>query len=466
MSSHDNSSSSSGTDTIADPAIDDGPFAHICDVPTTSSSELTKSEAAVLGRHKTSHCKFRLTSTDLINCGYRPIKLKDNVHIEHKISVKSKSSQKPMPDVVQEITTTKTDILKYLHCKEIRDTKKYCKTTVNNFDKVSSLIDRNIKYKSKLEADPALVDKNKKDLDSFQDVVFNREVLMNRASLKLSNLNYAFGNIIGKAMKNDMSFADLCCAPGGFTYYLLSVFPKYKINAYLTTMHNINTFLPMNESLFTLGCRANINLSYGDICSDEYRQEFKNSISNKVNFVLADGGFDFSGNENYQEYYSKNLYLAQMIMGMDIVRDGGFIICKFFDLYTTFSTTLMYVLSLMFDSITICKPISSKAGNSERYVLFKNFQYNRSIVDYLKHVLIRNMCGCQYEQLMVNSLVDEELLTYKTFLDSITKINKTIAMNQSSALQKYLGITKIINNTNNKNNAFSAFKLWHKLIKN
>ena len=47
--------------------------------------------------------------------------------------------------------------------------------------------------------------------------------------------------------------------------------------------------------------------------------------------MMADGGFSVEGQENIQEVLSKQLYLCQFLVALNIVRVGGHFVCKLFD---------------------------------------------------------------------------------------------------------------------------------------
>ena len=70
-----------------------------------------------------------------------------------------------------------------------------------------------------------------------------------------------------------------------------------------------------------------------------------------VHFMMADGGFTVEGQENIQEILSKQLYLCQFLVAMNIVRTGGHFVCKLFDLFTPFSVGLVYLMYRSFEQV-------------------------------------------------------------------------------------------------------------------
>lgn len=64
------------------------------------------------------------------------------------------------------------------------------------------------------------------------------------------------------------------------------------------------------------------------------------------------------GQENSQEILSKQLYLCQCLVGLNVVRENGHLVIKLFDLLTPFSVGLIYLMYKCFHQICILKPNS------------------------------------------------------------------------------------------------------------
>lgn len=350
----------------------------------------------------------------------------------------------------------------------------YTDETVKNFPTVKGLIYTMRDLKGGLERCASQkLNENMKNVDSFRFVVNNYDLLLNRCSLKLLNLNNSFANILGEALNKKCTYVDLCCAPGGFTYVILKLFTKYDLTVHLTSMSSsVDSFLPINQEALQSACGSNAciaTLLEGDINEERFRRKFINRVNDRVDFVLADGGINFKNIENYQEYHSKMLLLNQIVTGLALLKDGGFMICKFFDMFLKYTTSLLYVTSTLFASFTICKPASSKAGNAERYVLFKGYKYDEKVLKFL------NMASCMQNALkregnvqMINSLTpsldDPDNEDVAGFLKFVEVANKNVANNQNTALQKYLGMIKLSNVKDSRNVAFQSYRYWLNVI--
>lgn len=116
----------------------------------------------------------------------------------------------------------------------------------------------------------------------------------------------------------------------------------------------------------------------GDITDFANQEYFIRNVINDTNqmgvhVVCADGGFSVDGNEIYQEQLTLSLYLSQCYVGLSVLRKGGVFVCKFFDIYTNVSVSIIYLLYACFKEITIYKPPISRPGNSERYFIGKDY---------------------------------------------------------------------------------------------
>ena len=74
-------------------------------------------------------------------------------------------------------------------------------------------------------------------------------------------------------------------------------------------------------------------------------QKYKNSMD----FITADGGFDFSINYNNQEALALRLIITQIAYAMAMQSKGGTFILKVFDQFTHGSVDILYLLSSLYE---------------------------------------------------------------------------------------------------------------------
>lgn len=179
---------------------------------------------------------------------------------------------------------------------------------------------------------------------------------------------------------------------------------------------------------------------------------------------MCDGGFSVAGKEEIQEVLSKRLYLCQFIVGLLLARvesdsePGGNYLCKLFDVFTSFSAGLIYLMYSAFRKVSLHKPNTSRPANSERYTNFllyhkttQTFRYifcegltefgATIIKNYLVHV------NEKFDKIPKDSTI-LEIVPYdiiaddEVFFDYYKKHNEEFARKQIIYLNKYREFSK------------------------
>ena len=92
-----------------------------------------------------------------------------------------------------------------------------------------------------------------------------------------------------------------------------------------------------------------------------------------MDFITADGGFDFSTDFNAQEESSLNLVFCEIIYAIVLQKKGGSFVLKVFDCFSNVMVELLYLLCYLYDEVSIMKPCTSRSANSEKYIVCKRF---------------------------------------------------------------------------------------------
>jgi len=96
--------------------------------------------------------------------------------------------------------------------------------------------------------------------------------------------------------------------------------------------------------------------------------------------ISCDGGFDYSSNFNDQELSSYALIYNEIFIGLSLQKMNGTFICKMFDMFYYSTIQLIYILYLSYNSVSLCKPYTSRPSNSEKYIVCRGFKgYNKEI---------------------------------------------------------------------------------------
>ena len=105
------------------------------------------------------------------------------------------------------------------------------------------------------------------------------------------------------------------------------------------------------------------NLRY---CYDTYKEQ--------MDIITGDGGFDFSFQYPHQEQISTKLILCQIAFAIAMQKPGGTFILKVYDTFTRISLDFLYLLSNLYNEVSIIKPFTSRFANSEKYLVCKGFR--------------------------------------------------------------------------------------------
>lgn len=237
--------------------------------------------------------------------------------------------------------------------------------------------------------------------------------------------------------------------PGGFSEYVL--FRKsWEARGFGFTLRGTNDF---KLDKFFAASPESFDAFYGDKDDgnifDTSNQDSLNDYIRKhtphgVHFAMADGGFSVEGQENIQEILSKQLYLCQFNTALKIVRVNGSFVCKLFDLFTSFSVSLVYLMYKCFQKITIIKPNSSRPANSERYIVCKyKLPGTEAIISYLDNVNQLLNEATEQQQQHKEDVLDvvelynhDEMMKDEHFMQYIVNSNNAIGNKQIIGLRK------------------------------
>lgn len=167
------------------------------------------------------------------------------------------------------------------------------------------------------------------------------------------------------------------------------------------------------------------NLLY---CNNKYR--------NKMDLITADGGFDFSENFNEQESQAMKLLYAEVIFAITMQKVNGSFILKVFDITTKTSLDILYLLSCFYKEVIVCKPLTSRIANSEKYIVCNGFFLPENYNSLMKHIFTN------YDSIMKKSLFGS-LFNFNhnmIFINKIEEINAIFGQQQVENIAFTIGL--------------------------
>ena len=175
--------------------------------------------------------------------------------------------------------------------------------------------------------------------------------------------------------------------PGGFIEAILQLrnnpLDKYVGMTILDDKHDYNIPSWKKSSQFLKDHYNNVFIENGidktgNILSFSNFVYCKNKYGSTMDFITADGGFDFSVDFKNQENNIVRLLFAQIAYAVCMQKQNGHFILKIFDSFMIHTVDLLYLLSSFYENVYICKPQTSRVANSEKYLVCKNFLFSSS----------------------------------------------------------------------------------------
>jgi 23S rRNA U2552 (ribose-2'-O)-methylase RlmE/FtsJ len=112
----------------------------------------------------------------------------------------------------------------------------------------------------------------------------------------------------------------------------------------------------------------------GNLLHFENYEFCKKKYEASMDFVTADGGFDFSSDYNDQENLMIPLLYAQILIALSVQKIGGHFVLKIFDCFHEATADILYWLTTLYEKVVVCKPCTSRMANSEKYVVCKHLR--------------------------------------------------------------------------------------------
>ncbi|XP_069549677.1 cap-specific mRNA (nucleoside-2'-O-)-methyltransferase 2 [Brachyistius frenatus] len=224
----------------------------------------------------------------------------------------------------------------------------------------------------------------------------------------------------------ELNTVHLCEAPGAFITALNHYMKTSESTRYCDWCWAANTLNPYHEANGRSTTIADDRLiantlpwwffgsdNTGNIMTQTHLLDLQAFVSNmrRVDLVTADGSFDCQENPDEQEALVASLHYCEAAAALLLLSPGGSFVLKMFTLYEHSSVCLLYLLNCCYQSVSVFKPATSKAGNSEVYVVCRDYNGKEAVRPLLSK-LIRNYGPhlADREALFPNSLIPESFL--------------------------------------------------------
>ncbi|NXG51711.1 CMTR2 methyltransferase, partial [Psilopogon haemacephalus] len=227
--------------------------------------------------------------------------------------------------------------------------------------------------------------------------------------------------------EGELNSVHLCEAPGAFVASL---------NHYLKSRRSpcrwrwvANTLNPYHEANDSLTMIADDRLiantlprwyfgpdDTGDVMGLKHLTGLRGLVGGMgaVHLVTADGSFDCQGNPGEQEALVSPLHYCEAVTALTVLGSGGSFVLKVFTLFEHCSANLLFLLCSAFEEVHVFKPATSKAGNSEAYVVCLRYLGRESV-----HLLLAKMM-----QNFGAEMLDKALFPQQALPESFLKVHE------------------------------------------
>jgi cap2 methyltransferase len=191
--------------------------------------------------------------------------------------------------------------------------------------------------------------------------------------------------------------------------------------------------------------------STGDLMNIENLDSLIEKVKSKgkVNLITADGSIDCNNNPGEQEKIVANLHFCEVVAAINILETGGNFMLKMFTIFEHQSICLIYLLSCIFNKVHFYKPVTSKEGNSEVYLICLKFKGLEFVLPYLS--ILRKVFEKNSDQVMFSkndipeNFLKQIVSCAKIFKDHQCKVieDNIVAYNYNENLNTNYAVRKI-----------------------
>lgn len=238
-------------------------------------------------------------------------------------------------------------------------------------------------------------------------------------------------------------------------YDLLEIFQTMNILESYTydIMNSLIVGVNYEDSLECLEMLRENYINDKFFCFCEYTSKQHNCIEkNKFNFII----YELNNYNNVNHYII--LLIELILIILNNLNDGGNVIIKLNNIFFKPVIEILYLLSCLFEKVSIIKPNTSNITNFDKYIILQKFKlninnfeaknnYTMVFKDFILKYDDNNVKNDEKYNLNIHSISNIELPYY--FLNKIDDINIIIGQQQLESLNKIINLLKSKNKDNN-----------------
>lgn len=181
----------------------------------------------------------------------------------------------------------------------------------------------------------------------------------------------------------------------------------------------------------------------GDVLSVPNQIDFMTRLNHKVNLYTSDLGFDVSDDYENQELKQAPANIGQIVTGLLTLKKGGNFVTKQYTIFEAISISIIYAVASFFEEFYICKPKTSRAANSEVYLV--GLRLINEVTD--DHKYIKYMFKCMEQHTNSNKQLIPlfHVKNYPmSFIEPLIEFEVKLAKTQQDKIDSHLQIIENI----------------------
>lgn len=233
--------------------------------------------------------------------------------------------------------------------------------------------------------------------------------------------------------KNSINYFGICEQPGAFIFGInhyvktkcSEKVPDVKFNFIVQSLKPTTKdkkIFPAHKELFN-NYRDNYDYGHdksGDITNlDNIKYYRKKYYDKHFDIISADCGLDCSSDFSTQEDNLVIVILGQLLNALGLADKGTNYFFKLFSIYEKLTCELIYLVSLFFENVYLCRVLKTKITSGEIYCVCKNFKFNKDEMDSILEKLYDKFEQCK--------IMDDKKFTLikitEDYLQNIMNIN-------------------------------------------
>lgn len=245
--------------------------------------------------------------------------------------------------------------------------------------------------------------------------------------------------------------------------YIISTLYRKKMNWHASSLipsrnnkalYDTYGLMSSNKEKYTMFGDRGEQLYNGDVTNPNYIRHVQQICKRSIDLYLSDASPGVGNDFNREEEICARVHLGHTLLGFATLRPGGIFIVKTYTILSSLSMSILCAISASFNEVTIVKPITSKADNSEIYIVGTGY---KGCPEWLFDVMMNKLSEpptsvegdrkepvCEFDEPLINIASLPPM-----FVEHMCDINERLVQAQCEKIKLNLAEYKLMTSNNN-----------------